>query len=112
MNKYEFAKPIAGRVWVEAIFTDEKSGVPVRFETSGRSDADSGSVTIYRHDPAIRIDPSILMSDGRNRYGGCRRKRRQAIPHAEPSFLLPSSAAGRRPLSLRSKGRLKPPLAA
>src|SRR5262245_56299868 len=41
MNKYEFAKQIADRIWVETIFTDEHSGLPVRFETRGRSDANS-----------------------------------------------------------------------
>lgn len=57
MNKYEFAKEIAGRVWIEAIFTDEHSGLPVRFETHGRSDASSGATAIYRNDPSIRVDP-------------------------------------------------------
>jgi hypothetical protein len=56
-NKYEFAKQIADRVWVETIFTDELSGLPVRFETRGRSDASSGATAIYRHDPSISIDP-------------------------------------------------------
>ncbi len=60
LNKYEFAKQIADRVWVETIFTDEHSGVPVRFETRGRSDASSGSIAIYRHDPSIRIDPPAV----------------------------------------------------
>ncbi len=57
VNKYEFAKQIADRVWVETIFTDEHSGLPVRFETRGRSDASSGATAIYRHDPSIRVDP-------------------------------------------------------
>ena len=65
MNKYEFAKQIADRVWVETIFTDEHSGVPVRFETRGRSDASSGSIAIYRHDPSIRIDPPAVDFDKR-----------------------------------------------
>jgi hypothetical protein len=59
-NKYEFIKQIGDRVWVETIFADEQSGIPVRFETSGRSDADAGAVTVYRHDPSIRIDPPTV----------------------------------------------------
>jgi hypothetical protein len=65
MNKYEFAKQIADRVWVETIFTDEHSGLPVRFETRGRSDASSGATAIYRHDPSIRIDPPSVDLDKR-----------------------------------------------
>jgi hypothetical protein len=65
MNKYEFAKQIAGRLWVETIFTDEQSGLPVRFEMRGRSDASSGSTAIYRHDPSIRVDPLSVDSDKR-----------------------------------------------
>ena len=59
-NKYEFAKQIGDWVWVETIFTDEQSGIPVRFETRGRSDANAGSITIYRHDTSIRIDPPTI----------------------------------------------------
>src|SRR5262249_19120420 len=47
-NKYEFVKQIGDWVWVETIFADEQSGIPVRFETRGRSDANAGSITIYR----------------------------------------------------------------
>jgi hypothetical protein len=65
MNKYEFAKPIAGRAWVETIFADADSAVPIRFETRGRSDADTGSTTVYRYDPAIRIDPPAVDLDER-----------------------------------------------
>jgi hypothetical protein len=65
MNKYEFAKQIAERVWVEAIFTDGQSGLPVRFETRGRSDAISGSIAIYRHDPSISIDPPAVEPEKR-----------------------------------------------
>lgn len=63
--KYEFAKQIADRVWVEAIFTDEHSGIPVRFETRGRSDASSGFTAIYRHDPSISVDPPSVDFDKR-----------------------------------------------
>jgi hypothetical protein len=59
-NKYEFIKQIGDRVWVETIFTDEQSGIPIRFETRGRSDADVGAVTVYRHDASIRIDPPTV----------------------------------------------------
>jgi len=59
-NKYEFAKQIGDWVWVETIFADEQSGIPVRFETRGRSDANAGSITIYRHDTSIRIDPPTV----------------------------------------------------
>lgn len=65
MNKYEFAKQVADRVWVETIFTDEHSGLPVRFETRGRSDGDSGSIATYRHDSAIHIDPLAIDLDKR-----------------------------------------------
>jgi hypothetical protein len=65
MNKYEFAKQIAERVWVETIFADEQSGVPVRFETRGRSDVSSGSIAIYRHDPTISIDPPAVEPEKR-----------------------------------------------
>lgn len=65
MNKYEFAKQIADRVWVETIFTNVHSGLPVRFETGGRSDASSGATAIYRHDPAIRVDPPSVDLDKR-----------------------------------------------
>jgi hypothetical protein len=65
MNKYEFAKPIAGRLWVETIFADAESGVPVRFETRGRNAAEAGSTTVYRHDPAIGIDPPAVDLDER-----------------------------------------------
>jgi hypothetical protein len=63
--KYEFAKQIADRVWVDTIFADEHSGLPVRFETSGRSDASSGATAIYRYDPAIRVDPPSVDLDKR-----------------------------------------------
>jgi hypothetical protein len=59
-NKYEFVKQIGDWVWVETIFADEQSGIPVRFETRGRSDANAGSITIYRHDTSIRIDPPTV----------------------------------------------------
>lgn len=65
LNKYEFAKQIADRVWVETIFTDAQSGLPVRFETGGRSDAGSGATAIYRHDPSIRVDPPSVDFDKR-----------------------------------------------
>ncbi len=60
---------------------------------------------------SIRL-PSTLKSGGRSRCGVSRKKRRKAIPHAGPSFLPRSNAAGWRPLSLRSKDRLNPFLAA
>src|SRR5262249_53766188 len=59
-NKYEFVKQTGDWVWVETIFADEQSGIPVRFETRGRSDAYAGSITIYRHDTSIRIDPPTV----------------------------------------------------
>lgn len=59
-NKYEFVKQIGEWVWIETIFADEQSGLPVRFETRGRSDAYAGAVTIYRYDSSIRIDPPIV----------------------------------------------------
>ena len=64
-NKYEFAKQIADRVWVETIYTDGDSGIPLRFETRGRSDASSGLIAIYRHDPSSRIDPPTVDLDKR-----------------------------------------------
>jgi hypothetical protein len=64
-NKYEFAKQLADRVWVEAIFTDADSGLPVRFETHGRSDASSGLIANYRHDSSMRIDPPTVDLDQR-----------------------------------------------
>ena len=65
MIKYEFAKQIAERVWVETIFTDAHSGLPVQFETGGRSNASSGATAIYRHDPSIRVDPPSVDFDKR-----------------------------------------------
>src|SRR5262245_2633468 len=65
MTKYEFAKQIADRVWVETIFTDEHSGLVARFETRGRSDAGSGATVVYRHDPSIRVDPPSVELDKR-----------------------------------------------
>lgn len=65
MIKYEFAKQIADRVWVETIFADEDSGLPFRFETRGRGDAGSGATAIYRHDPSIRVDPPSVDFDKR-----------------------------------------------
>ena len=82
MNKYEFAKQIADRVWVEAFFTDEHSGVPVRFETRGRSDAGSGSITIYRHDPSIRIDPPAV--DLEKRWSELLRRLSQEAEKSDP----------------------------
>jgi hypothetical protein len=64
-NKYEFVKEIGDWVWVETIFADKESGIPIRFETRGRNGADVGAITIYRHDPAIRIDPPIVDLDKR-----------------------------------------------
>src|SRR5262249_26033224 len=64
-NKYEFVKQIGDWVWVETIFADEQSGIPVRFETRGRSDANAGSIRIYRHDTSIRIDPPTVELDKR-----------------------------------------------
>src|SRR5262244_743076 len=59
-NKYEFVKQIGDWLWVEPIFADEQSALPVRSETRGRSDANAGSITIYRHDTSIRIDPPTV----------------------------------------------------
>jgi hypothetical protein len=65
VNKYEFVRQIADRVWVETIYSEADSRIPVRFETRGRSDANSGAIAIYRHDPAIRIDPPAVDLDQR-----------------------------------------------
>ena len=59
-KKYEFAKQIGDWVWAETIFADEQSGIPVRFETRGGRDANAGSITIYRHDASIHIDPPTV----------------------------------------------------
>ena len=82
MNKYEFAKQIADRVWVETIFTDEHSGLPVRFETRGRSDASSGATAIYRHDPSIRIDPPSV--DFEKRWSESLRRLSQEAQKGDP----------------------------
>jgi hypothetical protein len=57
LNKYEFAIQTGDRVsFAETVFVDAGSGRPVRLETSGPR-IPEGSVTIYRHDPLIRIEP-------------------------------------------------------
>ena len=81
--KYEFAKQIADRVWVETIFTDEQSGIPVRFETSGRSDASTGSTAIYRHDPSIGIDPPSV--DFEKRWSESLRRLSQEAQKGDPA---------------------------
>jgi len=60
LNKYVFATWIAGRVSMEAVFTDPDSGVPVRFETRGDADGTSGSITTYRYDASIPIEPPVV----------------------------------------------------
>jgi hypothetical protein len=65
LNKYMFATWVAGRVSLEAVFTDADTGVPVRFETRSDADGTSGSITTYRYDPAIRIEPPVVDTEKR-----------------------------------------------
>jgi hypothetical protein len=82
-NKYEFVKEIGDRVWVETIFADAESGIPVRFETRGRSDANSGTITIYRHDPSIRIDPPSV--DLEKRWAASLRRLSEEAQKGDPA---------------------------
>jgi len=82
-NKYEFVKQIGDWVWVETIFADEQSGIPVRFETRGRSDANAGSITIYRHDASIRIDPPTV--DLEKRWSESLQRLSQEVEKGDPA---------------------------
>ena len=57
LKKYEFlAWPGDRSSLVETIFIDVESKLPVRFETRSTHET-ADTVTIYRHDPLIRIEP-------------------------------------------------------
>jgi hypothetical protein len=60
LNRYEFATRLADRTVAETVFTDTETGLPVRFETKGRTDTASGSVMTFRHDASIRIEPPAV----------------------------------------------------
>ena len=56
LNQYEFIAQSGDRLDVaETVFVEANTGLPFRFET--RSGDSVAAVTIYRHDPLIRIDP-------------------------------------------------------
>ena len=60
LNKYEFAAPTGDQHnLAEIVFIDANTGRPARFETRSANEF-AGSVTIYFHDPLIRIEPPTV----------------------------------------------------
>ena len=64
-------------------FYRRDSGLPVRFETRGRSDASSGAIAIYRHDPSIRVDPPAV--DFEKRWSESLRRLSQEAQKGDPA---------------------------
>lgn len=80
--KYEFAAPAGDRHnLAEVVFIDANTARPARFETRN-ADASEGSITIYFHDPLIRIEPPIV--DLEKRRARSVRRFQDIVQDAEP----------------------------
>ena len=100
-------KQIGDWVWVETIFADEQSGIPVRFETRGRSDANAGSITIYRHDASIRIDPPTV--DLEKRWSDSLQRLSEEVEKGDPACRAEFFAAVQRGRMVAFKFAIKGP---
>jgi hypothetical protein len=106
LNGYAFATRLPDRISSEMLFTDVDTDIPVRFETRGRSDAASGSVTTFHHDASIRIEPPTVDSSARwsASLGQVAREAQKGEPVCRAEFLAVMERAKATPFHFEIKG--------